>query len=267
MSWRRGCARLLTVVRGCDTTQMASVHVRFLGSGDAFSSGGRLQTCFHLDGGGEPLLIDCGASALAALKREGLDPGAIGFVALSHLHGDHFGGLPWLILDGRFSGRSRPLEIVGPPTTRDRLKQVFQGLYPGAAEAELPFELRFVELAAEVRSEVGPAAVTPFEVSHESGAPSYCLRVEYGGKVISYSGDTAWTDSLREAARGADLFICECNYFDEDVPGHLDYRTLDERRSELDCKRLVLTHMGDDMLGRLDEVDLEVADDGLAIDV
>jgi ribonuclease BN (tRNA processing enzyme) len=246
---------------------MSSVRVRFLGCGDAFSSGGRLQTCFHLDGGQGPFLIDCGASALASLKREGLDPAAIGFVALSHLHGDHFGGLPWLILDGRFSDRSRPLEIAGPPTTRERLKQVFAGLYPGAADAELPFELRFSELAEGVRCALGPAAVTPFEVSHESGAPSYSLRVEYGEKVISYSGDTAWTDNLREAARGADLFICECNYFDQEAPGHLDYRTLDAHRSELECKRLVLTHMGGEMLEHLDEVEEEAADDGLVIDV
>lgn len=246
---------------------MASVRVRFLGSGDAFSSGGRLQTCFHLDGGEEPLLIDCGVSVLAALKRERLDPAAIGFVALSHLHGDHFGGLPWLILDGRFGERSKPLEIAGPPTTRDRLKQVFAGLYPGAVEAELPFELRFTELLSGVPRKLGPAAVTPFPVSHESGAPSYALRVQYGGKVISYSGDTAWTDSLPEVASGADLFVCECNYFDQEVPGHLDYRTLVQHRSELDCKRLVLTHMGDDMLEHLDEVELDVATDGLAIDV
>lgn len=246
---------------------MAPVQVRFLGSGDAFSSGGRLQTCFHLSGAGEPLLIDCGASALAGLKREGLDPAAIGFVVLSHLHGDHFGGLPWLILDGRFSKRSKPLEIAGPPTTRERLKQVFAGLYPGAADARLPFALRFAELAAGARRGLGPASVTPFEVDHESGAPSYSLRLEYGGKVIAYSGDTSWTDSLPELVRGADLFICECSYFDQAVPGHLDYRTLNEHRSELDCKRLVLTHMGDGMLERLVEVEEEVASDGLRIDV
>lgn len=246
---------------------MAPVQVRFLGSGDAFSSGGRLQTCFHLSGAGEPLLIDCGASALAGLKREGLDPAAIGFVVLSHLHGDHFGGLPWLILDGRFSKRSKPLEIAGPPTTRERLKQVFAGLYPGASDARLPFALRFAELAAGARRGLGPASVTPFEVDHESGAPSYSLRLEYGGKVIAYSGDTSWTDSLPELVRGADLFICECSYFDQAVPGHLDYRTLNEHRSELDCKRLVLTHMGDGMLERLGEVEEEVASDGLRIDV
>jgi ribonuclease BN (tRNA processing enzyme) len=246
---------------------MAPVHVRFLGSGDAFASGGRLHTCFHLDGGGEPLLIDCGASALAGLKRERLDPAAIGFVAVSHLHGDHFGGLPWLILDGRFSERSKPLEIAGPPTTRERLKLLFAAVYPGAAEAEPPFELRFTELLAGVPCELGPAVVTPFEVDHESGAPSYSLRVEYGGRVIAYSGDTSWTESLPEAVRGADLFICECNYFDHGVAGHLDYQTLSRHRAELDCKRLVLTHMGDEMLERLDEVELEVAYDGLAIDL
>jgi ribonuclease BN (tRNA processing enzyme) len=246
---------------------MASVRVRFLGSGDAFSSGGRLQTCFHLEGGNEPLLIDCGASALAGLKREGLDPADIGFVALSHLHGDHFGGLPWLILDGRFSGRERTLEVAGPPTTSERLRQVFEGLYPGAADADLPFELRFAELGSGVRRELGPAVVTPFEVSHQSGAPSYSLRLEYGGKVITYSGDTSWTDSLLEAARGADLFICECNYFDKEVPGHLDYRTLREHSSQLTCGRLVLTHMGDQMLSHLDEVEAEAAGDGLVIDV
>jgi ribonuclease BN (tRNA processing enzyme) len=150
---------------------------------------------------------------------------------------------------------------------RERLRQVFEGLYPGAAGAENPFELRFAELGAGAPCEFGPAVVTPFEVSHQSGAPSYSLRVEYGGKVIAYSGDTSWTDSLLEAARGADLFICECNYFDQDVPGHLDYRTLRAHSSQLTCRRLVLTHMGDQMLEHLDEVEAETATDGLAIEV
>lgn len=246
---------------------MAPVRVRFLGSGDAFSSGGRLQSSFHLDGGEEPLLIDCGASTLAALKRERIDPASIGFVVLSHLHGDHFGGLPWLILDGRFSGRKRPLEVAGPPTTRGRLQQVFEGLYPGSADAELPFDLRFTELTEGERCEFGPAVVTPFEASHESGAPSFSLRVDYGGTRIAYSGDTAWTESLIDASRGAELFICECNYFDQQTPAHLDYRTLQAHRAELTCRRIVLTHMGDEMLSHLDEVELETASDGLAIEV
>src|SRR5436305_12245762 len=139
---------------------MASVRVRFLGSGDAFSSGGRLQTCFHLDGADEPLLIDCGASALASLKRERLDPARIGWVALSHLHGDHFGGLPWLILDGQFAKRTKPLWVTGPNGTRERVERTFEALYPGATDTERPFETSFVEFTERVPLEFGPAAIT-----------------------------------------------------------------------------------------------------------
>jgi ribonuclease BN (tRNA processing enzyme) len=244
---------------------MASVRLRFVGCGDAFSAGGRFHTCFHLDGGDQPMLIDCGVTSLVALKREGIDPASIGWIALSHLHGDHFGGLPWLILDGQFAGRTRPLVIAGPPGAEARFKQAFEALYPGSTSAERPFEIRFVEMSERVSCELGPALVTPFEVRHRSGAPSYGLRVRYGGRLIAYSGDTEWTDALLELADGADLFICECNEFDKFVPGHLNYRTLAERRSELRCERLVLTHLSQAMLARLDEVEIEAAADGATI--
>jgi ribonuclease BN (tRNA processing enzyme) len=244
---------------------MAPVSVRFLGSGDAFSSAGRLQTCIQLDGGGEQLLIDCGATSLAALKRERIDPSAIAFVAVSHLHGDHFGGLPWLIIDGRFSKRHTPLVIAGPPGVESRFEQALEALYPGALDAELPFELSFEEFSAGARHELGPANVTPFEVVHNSGAPCYALRVEYGGKVIAYSGDTEWTDNLIEAARGSDLFVCECNDFEPEVPGHLNFRTLEAKRGQLDCRRMILTHLGPDMLAHLGDIAAEVADDGMVV--
>lgn len=213
------------------------------------------------------MLIDCGATVLAGLKRQRIDPASIGWVALSHLHGDHFGGIPWLIIEGRVTGRDRPLVIGGPPTTSERLKRALEALYPGSAGAEMPFELRHVTLVEGQRSEMGPAVVTPFKAIHESGAPSYALRVQYGGKVIAYSGDTEWTDNLIEAARGADLFVCECNFFDQHGPGHLDYETITKKRSQLGCERLVLTHMGGEVLDRLGELDVETAADGATIEI
>jgi ribonuclease BN (tRNA processing enzyme) len=244
---------------------MAPVELRFLGCGDAFSSGGRLHTCFYLEGGNEPILLDCGATALAGLKREGIDPASIGWVALSHLHGDHFGGLAWLIIEGRATGRSRPLVVGGPPSTAERLARASEALYAGSGDAETPFEVRHLEFSERRPCELGPAVVTPFEVIHPSGAPAYALRVEYGNRVITYSGDTEWTDSLLEAARDADLFLCECNLFDRRVPGHLDYRTLERKRDALGCRRLVLTHMADEMLDRLGELGVEAAADGARI--
>jgi ribonuclease BN (tRNA processing enzyme) len=241
------------------------VQLTFLGSGDAFASGGRFQACLHLAGDAEPLLLDCGATTLVALKRTHIDPNSIGFVALSHLHGDHFAGLPWVILDGQFSERTKPLRIAGPQGVAERVNRTFEALYPGAAAVGRAFETTFGEFSERTPRELGPALITPFEVRHSSGAPSYALRVQYGGKVIAYSGDTEWTDTLIEVADGADLFVCECNFYDLNAPGHLNYVTLAEHRPRIDCDRIVITHMSEPMLAHVDEVDLQTAADGAVI--
>ena len=245
------------------------MRLRFVGCGDAFGSGGRFNACLHIeDESGEDqgsVLIDCGATSLVALKRWGIDPGSVGWVALSHLHGDHYAGVPWLILDGRFAKRERPLVVAGPPGVEQRVHETFQALYPAAPAAELPFELRYDELTDGIPHDLGPATITPFEVIHQSGAPSFGLRVQCGGRVIAYSGDTEWTDNLIKVAAGADVFVCECNSWDKRIPGHLDYRTLLERSDQLDCRRLIVTHMGPDTLAHKDELELEAAVDGMVV--
>lgn len=246
---------------------MGSIRLTFIGCGDAFSSGGRLHTCFYLEGAEEPMLLDCGATSLAGLKRERIDPASIGSVAVSHLHGDHFAGIGWIVIEGRLAKRDKPLVIGGPPSTSERLRRASEALYPGSGDADNSFEIRHVEFSEGARCEVGPSAVTPFEVIHSSGAPSYALRVEYGGKVVAYSGDTEWTDNLLNAARGADLFICECNFFDQRAPGHLSYEQILANRPRFECERMVLTHIGDDVLARRSDLEIETAADGLTIEV
>jgi ribonuclease BN (tRNA processing enzyme) len=238
------------------------VKVRFLGSGDAFGSGGRFQTCIHLESGASHLLLDCGASSLIAMRRFGVDPQAIDTVILSHLHGDHFGGVPFLILDGQFKRRTRPLVVAGPPGVEARVREAMEVFFPGSTRVERKFDTRFVELADRVSVEVGPVRVTGFGVVHASGAPPFALRVAGEGKVVAYSGDTEWTESLIDAARGADLFIAEALVYDKQVKYHLDLATLLQHRARLDCRRLVVTHMGEDMLARLDGLPVEAAADG-----
>ena len=78
------------------------MRLQFLGSGDAFGSGGRFNTCFHLERANRGnVLIDCGASSMVAIRKWGVDPNAISTVLVTHLHGDHFGGLPFFLLDGQ----------------------------------------------------------------------------------------------------------------------------------------------------------------------
>jgi ribonuclease BN (tRNA processing enzyme) len=238
------------------------MKVRFLGSGDAFGSGGRFQTCIHVESGVSQLLLDCGASSLIAMRRFGVDPQAIDTVILSHLHGDHFGGVPFLILDGQFKRRTRPLLVAGPPGVEKRVREAMEVFFPSSTRIERKFETRFVELADRVAVDVGPVHVTGFEVSHASGAPPFALRIAGEGKVVAYSGDTEWTESLVDAARGADLFIAEALFYDKRVRYHLDLATLLEHRARLECRRLILTHMGEDVLARLDGLAVEAAEDG-----
>jgi ribonuclease BN (tRNA processing enzyme) len=199
------------------------------------------------------------------MKQFSLDPSHIEVILLSHLHGDHFGRLPFLILDAQFSRRTRPLVAAGPPGVEARVRDAMEVLFPGSSRVERQFSVQFVELADRKEITLGPVSVIPYGVVHPSGAPPFALRVTCDGKVIAYSGDTEWTDSLLEVARGADLFICEAYFFEKKIKYHLDYRTVMDHRAQLECARLILTHMSQDMLGRLQELDVEWAEDGKVV--
>jgi ribonuclease BN (tRNA processing enzyme) len=244
---------------------VTEVKVTFLGSGDAFGSGGRLQTCILVRAGQTRFLLDCGASSLIAMKHHGVFPSSIDAILITHLHGDHFGGIPFFILDAQFSKREEPLLIAGPPGTESRVRAAMEVLFPKSSETKQRFSIDFIELPLSALIAVGRLKVTAEPVIHFCGGQALALRVECGGRIIAYSGDTEWTDTLLTVARDADLFICEAYFFEKIVKFHLDYMSLMERRNQLECKRLVLTHMSEDILGRLGEVEVECAEDGKTI--
>lgn len=250
------------------------MRVTVLGSGDAFGSGGRLQPAFHVTQGHDRVLLDCGVTSLIGMQRAGLAPNDVSTIYLSHLHGDHFGGLPWWLLDSQHvSRREHPLLIAGPPGVEARFIAAAEALYPGSTKAKRRFELQFTEYDIGQRQKIGPAHVTAREVVHPSGAPSCALRLEIGGQVLAYSGDTEWVDNLLPTSADADLFICECYGFDKVAPYHIDWQTLAAKLPEITARRLLLTHMGARMLARRDAVrDVDVdgritlAEDGLILE-
>lgn len=241
-------------------------RVRFIGSGDSFGTGGRFQTCILVEHNGYRFLIDCGATSLVALKRASVDPGSIDAVLLTHFHGDHCGGVPYLILDGQFSRRERPLVIAGPPGVRERMTTVFEAALPTSSRTDQRFGLSYVELG-ERPTAIGPLGVIALPVAHLAETVPHGLRVGVDGRVIAYTGDTDWCDALPRLSDGADLFIAEAYSFEKRIPQHLSHATLFAHRAELRAKRIVLTHAGVETLTRRDDLAWELANDGTEIDM
>jgi ribonuclease BN (tRNA processing enzyme) len=247
------------------------MRLTVVGCGDAFGSGGRLQTSYLVDAGGTRFLIDCGATTLMGFNRLGLDPNSVPAIFISHLHGDHFAGLVWWLVHARHVAKRKvPLTIAGPSGIEARFNAAAEALFPGSMGVARPYELRFVELAREERCEVGPVVVTPFEVSHPSGAPSHALRFEAGGKVLSFTGDTEWVESLVPAGRNADLYVMECYELDGATRYHMSWTTARSHLDRIGAKRVMLTHMSERMLARRGEVAdprVVLAEDGLVLDI
>lgn len=247
------------------------MKLTIIGCSDAFGSGGRYHSAYMLETSKGRLLLDCGANSPLGLKRAGITISNIDAVVISHCHGDHFGGLPFLFLDKMFMERgSKPLEILGPPGIKARTEALLEALYPTIKDLPRKFEVIYRELA--------PGAATPWrglpiralEVEHFSGTLSLALSIADEGRLFAFSGDSSWCGGVMEAGRGADLYLIECSYFSRKSPMHLDYVTLSAKFAEIGAKRYLLTHMSDEMLAALDKIDARrciAAEDGLSVAV
>ncbi len=257
--------------------RMPPVSLTVLGSGDAFASGGRLQSGYVLGAGGWRALLDAGPTTLAALARTGTAPDALDAVFISHLHGDHYAGLPFLLLDALVAHPRRgPLDVYGPPELDIDLACSRAPLPPRSPSACASGCLRFAPLnPGDVIEVAAPGSklqargcrVTVFEVPHATALTCLALRFELEDRVVAYSGDTAWTPALPHLAAGADVFVCEATLRDDPTPTHLSYRELLAHRHEFDARRILLTHLGPEMLDATVESPFELAQDGGRIEI
>jgi ribonuclease BN (tRNA processing enzyme) len=244
------------------------VKLHILGCGDAFGSGGRNQSGYLVEAANRLFLLDCGPTTLLAMKKAGFDPQRLDVIFLSHLHGDHFGGIPFFFIEYLYQKpRHRPLHIAGPLGTEEKVCELFGLMYGHGSGARRIPPTRFHLLQPEASAIVEGINVFSFRVPHQVQEISLALKVSCDGKQILFSGDSTWTDRFLEHARGADLFLCECSFYDAGTGNHLNYLQLREYLPLLRCKQLVLTHLGEEMLARRKEIAETVAEDGMVVEI
>lgn len=250
----------------------AVTRITCLGSSDAFNSGGRANSCFWIDDAAGAFTVDFGPTALLAVERAGRDIQSLDSVFVTHMHGDHIGGLAQLICALQYrEKRRRPLTIGGPPGLEGRLAAAIDSAYPSLSRGGLGFPLKLIRWTVPGTTMCGGRTVTAIRARHDTHSIAVSLRVETDGRILVFSGDTGWQPSLVELADGADLFVCECSDVHAGYWAHTSLAEIAAERSTIRAERLWLTHFGVESraaaLAQAEVLDLTVADDGLVLEL
>ena len=232
-----------------------------LGTADAFSSGARGNTAWLIEDGAPLCAIDFGPTAVVAMRRAGRDPQELRAIHFTHLHGDHIGGWPFLLVDAVYRAhRTQRLTVSGPPGTRDRLRALWAACYADAAAKDLPFDLEVRELAPGDSAELCGRGVQALRAQHQRPPHvALSLRVHGPAGVLAFTGDTGPHDGLAELALGAALLCAECTELrtppagasgaSPDYPAeagrrHLSWDDLRALLPSLRVRKIALGHLG-----------------------
>lgn len=232
---------------------MTCVDVTVVGSSDAFNAAGRAHSCYLIEPHDEalgPVMVDFGATSLMALRRLGRRPNDIAAFAFTHLHGDHIGGFPFLVIDAMFNEpRSRALEILGPAGVQARLETLLGVTYGDILDRPRPYELSYQELRPGGEATLTGLTVRGFPADHmDPPEQPLCLQFTIPGPdhdhVVAFSGDTRLGEGLEEAADGVDLLIAECSGLTHPIGRHCAWEDWLAFLPQCNAKRVVLSHLG-----------------------
>jgi len=238
-------------------------EVVFIGTSDAFGAGGRRQAASLLRAPNGGVLLDCGPTTSTGLCDLGIDRDEIDVIAISHFHGDHYGGIPSLLLAALYEDqRTKPLHVVGPSGIETRVRNLATALCYEVEERDWTFPIHYREFGVGQAIEAGPVRLDAFSTAHQAHTCPHGLVVDTGRERVAYSGDTGWFPDLPARVGEADLFVCECTYHSTQFDFHLNHELLVEHQREFECGRIVLTHLGSEMTHRRGQAAFETADDG-----
>ena len=220
-----------------------ALDLTFLGTGNAFAPT-RYWSSFLAN---DRYLFDAPPTLMPHLKKLGKDPRDIDVIFISHFHGDHYFGLPFLMLEyAELQPRTKDLTIVGPPGVAKRLKSATDLAFSNVfRKRDRGYQLDFIEARDGKHGSVGGCTFETREVEHVNDLDCFCYRVTTPDGIIAYSGDTVMCPPLVPIADGADVFVCECSCWGDQCGPHLTPRDVLTLREKISPQtKFILTHIG-----------------------
>lgn len=224
---------------------MGDLRLTFIGSGNAFAPGGLCWNGFVVN---ERYLFEAPPQALMSLHHVGIDPNDIDAVVLSHHHGDHFLGMPSLLLHWKYYGRTRPIRVIGPPQTRELTERIGKIVYPGLFD--IGYEIEWVTPKPGEPICTGDLVVDPVEVEHDDRlSQSLGFACAIGRRRFAYTGDSKFCQGVIDLARHGEVLISECASRAENIPVHMNLLDdIPRVRAAMPAEaHLILTHIAPDV--------------------
>lgn len=224
---------------------MHDLRLTFIGSGNAFSPAGLCCNGFLVN---DRFLFEAPPQALGALNTIGFDPNRIEAVVLSHHHGDHFLGLPFLLLHWKWQGRRAPVRIIGPKSTESLGKDIAEKVFPGVLDGS--YEIEWIEMKAGRPCRLEGLELEAVDVEHDGElAATLGYRALLAGRRLAYTGDTRLCDNVFELAKGAEVLVSECASRSAQIPIHMNLvDDIPRVRAALPREsQLILSHLAPDV--------------------
>ncbi len=219
---------------------MSTLTITVLGSGDYCNHGGRAQQSLLLEQGGEGLLLDCGANTKGQMEKLSIGYDRFQRILLTHYHGDHFRGLPYMLAELNNSPAllKAPLKIIGPGATKEHVEALTLAMGYGVGEPEV---VNYIDFPPAGYSD-SFGAITAFPMQHRPESLGY--RISAHGLTVAITGDTKWCENIPLLAQNADLLIIDVNMRQGSGP-HVSLEELMAHRAEISARHILAVHIAD----------------------